>query len=81
MKLLLFSIFALLPFTVHAEYLGELSANPYGLDSTSNPFGAGNPFSSNSVTNEFGIYGNPFSNQSTTNPYGSTTSRGLIEAN
>ena len=31
----------LLPLSVHAENLGELSANPYSPDSTSNPFGAG----------------------------------------
>ncbi len=32
-----------LPLSVHAEYLGELSANPYAPDSTANPFGAGSP--------------------------------------
>jgi len=52
-------LFLLVLFTVHAEYLGELSANPHGFDSTANPFGAGNPFSPNSVTNEFGRYGSP----------------------
>ena len=30
-----------LPFSVHAEDLGELSANPFNPESTSNPFGAG----------------------------------------
>jgi hypothetical protein len=30
--------------SVHAEDLGELSANPFNSDSTSNPFGAGSPF-------------------------------------
>ena len=59
----------LLPLSVHAEDLGELSANPYNPDSTSNPFGGGNPLWSNSVTNPFSPYGNPFSNQSATNPY------------
>jgi hypothetical protein len=33
-----------LPLSVHAEDLGELSANPFNPDSTSNPFGAGSPF-------------------------------------
>ena len=28
-----------------AEYLGDLSANPYNPNSTANPFGAGNPLS------------------------------------
>ena len=73
-------LFLLVPFTVHAGYLGELSANPYGLDSTTNPVGAGNPYDPNSVTNELGHYVNPYSSTSATNPYatdapGSTTSR------
>ena len=42
-----------LPFFVHAEDLGELSANPFNPDSTSNPFGAGSPFSNRSATNPF----------------------------
>ena len=69
MKLLLASLLVLTPFTVHAEYLGNLSANEFDQNSIANPFGAGNPFSSNSVTNEFVRFGNPFSNQSATNPY------------
>jgi len=69
MTLLLASLFLLIPLTVHAEDLGNLSANEFDPNSTANPFGAGSPYSSNSVTNEFGIYGNPFSNQSDTNPY------------
>ena len=32
-----------LPLSVQAEYLGDLSANPFDSDSTSNPFGAGSP--------------------------------------
>jgi hypothetical protein len=73
MKLLLAYLLVLIPFTVHAEYLGNLSANEFDQDSIANPFGAGNPFSSNSVTNEFGVYGNPFSVQSATNPYATET--------
>jgi hypothetical protein len=69
MKLLLASLLVFIPFTVHAEYLGNLSANEFDPNSTANPFDAGGPYSANSVTNEFGIYGNPFSNQSATNPY------------
>jgi hypothetical protein len=36
----------LLPFpvSVHAEGLGELSANPFNPDSTSNPFGGDDSF-------------------------------------
>ena len=68
MKLLLASLLVLIPVTAHAEYLGNLSANEFDANSTTNPFGAGSPYSSNSVTNEFGICGNPYSNRSATNP-------------
>ena len=59
----------LLPLSVHAEDLGELSANPYSSDSTSNPFRVGSPFEPDSLNNPFSPYGSPFSNQSATNPY------------
>ena len=59
----------LLPLSVHAEDLGELSANPFNPDSTSNPFGAGNPFKPDGLNNPFSPYGSPFSNQSATNPF------------
>jgi hypothetical protein len=42
-----------LPLSVHAEDLGELSANPFNPNSTSNPFGAGSPFSNQSATNPY----------------------------
>ena len=59
-----------LPLSVHAEDLGELSANPYDPDSTSNPYGRyGSPFSPDSIKNPFGA-GNPYSPSSPTNPYG-----------
>ena len=55
---------------VGAEDLGQLSANPYGPDSTANPYSpAGSPYSSTSVKNPYGTYGSPYSNQSATNPY------------
>ncbi len=69
MKLLLASLLVLIPLTVHAEYLGNLSANEFDQNSIANPFGTGNPFVPNSISNEFGRYGNPYSNQSATNPY------------
>jgi len=69
MKLLLASLLVLIPFTVHADYLGNLSANEFDLNSIANEHGAGSPFSLNSVTNEFGVYGNPFSDRSARNPY------------
>ena len=43
-----------LPLSVHAEDLGELSANPYEPDSTSNPYRAWNPYSPSSPTNPYG---------------------------
>ena len=58
-----------------AEVLGELSANPYNPDSSSNPFGAGGPFKPDGLNNPFSPYGNPFSNQSTTNPYATDAPR------
>jgi hypothetical protein len=41
MPVLFLLLFLLLPLpvSVHAEDLGELSANPYDPDSTSNPYG------------------------------------------
>ena len=75
MSLLLLCLVLLVPFTVHAEDLGELSANPYNPNSTANPFGAGNPFNPNSVTNPFSPYGNPFSNQSATNRFATDAPR------
>ena len=59
----------LLPLSVHAEDLGELSANPSNPDSTSNPFGAGSPFKSDGLKHPFSPYGSPYSNQSATDPY------------
>ena len=69
MQVLLLALLLLLPLTVQAEYLGNLSANEFDANSTANSYGAGNPFAPNSITNEFGHYGNPYSNQSASNPY------------
>ena len=39
-------------------YLGRLSANQYGADSTSNRYGVhGSPYSSRSINNRFGTHG------------------------
>jgi hypothetical protein len=52
------------------DYLGRLSANPYAVDSTANPYSpAGSPYSSTSVNNRFGPFGSPFSSTSARNPY------------
>ena len=64
-----------LPFSVHAEDLGELSANPFNPDSTANQFGAGSPFKPDGLNNPFSPYGSPFSNQSATNPYATDAPR------
>ena len=59
-----------------AEDLGNLSANPFGSNSTANAFSpAGNPFSPTSPNNAFGVYGNPFSNQSATSPFATDAPR------
>jgi hypothetical protein len=54
-SLLLFLLLTL-PFSIHAEDLGELSANPFSPDSTSNPFGAGSPFKLDGLNNPFSPY-------------------------
>jgi hypothetical protein len=69
------SLLLLLPINLHAEYLWNLSSNEFDPNSTANPYGAGSPYSPNSVTNEFGVYGNPYSNQSSTNPYATDAPR------
>jgi hypothetical protein len=52
------------------EPLGRYSANPYGPESTSNPYSeAGSPYSSKSINNPYGQYGSPYSSKSATNPY------------
>jgi len=52
------------------KYLGNLSANPYDLNSTSNPYGQyGSPYSQDSINNPYGKYGSPYSNDSPNNPY------------
>ncbi len=49
--------------------LGNLSANIYNSDSTSNLYGAGSPYRVNGINNVYGKYGSPYSNQSVRNPY------------
>lgn len=60
---------------LHAEDLGNLSANPFGFDSTANPFGAGSPFAPDGINNPFSPYGSPFSNRSATNPFATDAPR------
>ncbi len=52
------------------KYLGNLSANRYDPNSTSNPYGQyGSRYSPNSVNNPYGQYGSRYSNDSANNPY------------
>jgi hypothetical protein len=52
------------------KYLGNLSANPYDPNSTSNPYGQyGSKYSPDSINNPYGRYGSPYSNDSANNPY------------
>jgi hypothetical protein len=52
------------------KYLGNLSANPYDPNSTSNPYGRyGSEYSPDSINNPYGRYGSPYSNDSVNNPY------------
>jgi len=53
-----------------AQYLGQLSANPYAANSTSNQLGPyGSPYGPESVNNLFGQFGSSFSPKSASNPY------------
>ena len=72
---LLLLLLLLLPPAVSAEYLGELSTNPFDSDSTANLFGAGSPFKPDGINNPFSPYGSPFSNQSATNPFATDAPR------
>ncbi|MDQ3186274.1 MAG: hypothetical protein M3Q16_07450 [Pseudomonadota bacterium] len=52
------------------KYLGNLSANPYDPNSTSNPYGQyGSKYSPDSINNPHGKYCSPYSNDSAANPY------------
>ncbi len=52
------------------KYLGNLSANPYDPNSTSNPYGEyGSEYAPDSINNPYGQYGSKYSNDSPNNPY------------
>lgn len=50
-------------------YFGELSANQFDPNSTSNPYGKYGQFSPTSINNPNGQYGSPYSTESVNNPY------------
>ena len=54
-------------------YLGNLSANRYVPNSTSNLYGGGSPYAPNSVNNPYGPYGSRYSSKSANNPYATDT--------
>lgn len=52
------------------KYLGNLSANPYDLNSVNNSHGRyGSAYSQDSINNPYGQYGSRYSNDSPNNPY------------
>ena len=73
-----FALAAATPPSVHAEDLGELSANPFATDAPrlydqqGNYRGklSANPYDPDSTTNPYGRYGSPFSPDSIKNPFG-----------
>ena len=61
-------------FAENRKYVGQLSSNPFGANSTSNPYSqAGSPHSSTSINNPHSQYGSPHSSKSVTNPYATNT--------
>jgi len=63
-----------------SQVLGRLSANPFGADSTANPYSpAGSPYSTRSVNNPYGPYGSPYSPTSARNPYATDAPRIVAE--
>ena len=64
MKLLL----ALIPFTIHAEYLGDLRNNEVNPNSILNDIGTYGVLNPTSPRNSIGLYGSPTSPDSATNP-------------
>ncbi len=56
--------------SVTGQYLGNLSANKFDENSTSNQYGRyGSPYSPDSINNKYSAHGSPYSNQSVNNPY------------
>ena len=69
-KILIAATILLAPAAYADKYLGKLSENPYGQDSTSNDHGKyGSEYSADSINNQYGRYGSQYSNESPNNPY------------
>jgi hypothetical protein len=57
------------------KYLGDLSANQYAPNSTSNAYGEyGSQYSPDSINNAYGKYGSPYSPDSPNNAYSNGSS-------
>src|SRR5512143_3438266 len=68
MQVLLLALLLLLPSTVLAEYLGDLSANELNPNSIFNDIGTYGTLSPASPRNPIGLYGSPISPYSANNP-------------
>src|SRR5688572_14696799 len=68
MHFVLLACLLVLPFSAHAEYLGDLSDNALNPNSIFNDIGLYGNLSPSSPRNPIGIYGSPISPYSATNP-------------
>jgi hypothetical protein len=71
MKRLSLIVFVLVVFSSTSwggQYLGNLSSDPYGQNSTANPYGAGSPYG-DGINNPYSQYGSQYSNKSPNNQY------------
>jgi hypothetical protein len=68
-------IWSIADIALASEDIGNLSANPFDIESSSNPFGKGSPFAPNGINNPYSPYGSPFSNKSATNPFATDAPR------
>lgn len=68
MQVLLLIVLLLLPFNLHAEYLGDLSDNELNPNSIFNDIGAYGPMGYKSPRNSIGLYGSDISPYSANNP-------------
>ena len=66
---LLIALAVLAAAPVSAGELGNLSANPYGADSTANPYGAGSHYRADGIHNPNSPAGSAYGNRSAKNPH------------
>jgi len=75
MRGLLMVLLSLVPVSVSAEYLGDLSNNPLNPNSVFNDIGPYGNLSPTSPRNPIGIYGSPISPYAANNPLATETPR------